>query len=260
MEENTNNCTESPRKWWFKCLKKMMKIRYKKPEFIYLGEEITHGGVILSNHEGTDAPMSFEIYSKKPVRFWGTYQMNSGLKKMYSYQTKVYYHEKKGWNLFGARMFCLLASPLTNLFYKGLNLISTYPDGRFKNTIKESIDAIEKGENIVIFPEKSDNGYQAELEGFYGGFVLFAEVCKKKGIDLPIYASYFNKESKTYLIDKPIMYSTLSANGATREEIAKALCDRCNELGKMTYDMIAKSEEKKEAEEEEEPIEIIVEE
>ena len=159
--------------------------------------------------------------------------MNSGLIKMYKYQTKVYYHEKKHWNLFGARMFCLLASPLTNIFYKGLNLISTYPDARFTKTIKESINAIRNGENIVIFPEKSTNGYQATLDGFYAGFVLFAEVCKRGGIDLPVFVSYFNKEKKIYLIDKPVKYSELCKNGETRELIAQKLCDRCNELGRM---------------------------
>lgn len=239
MEEKK---VKSKRKWWFSGLKQIMKIRYKKPKFIYLGKEITNGGVILSNHEGTDAPMSLEIYSGKPIRFWGTYQMNSGLIKMYKYQTKVYYHEKKHWNLFGARMFCLIATPLTNLFYRGLNLISTYPDGRFKTTIKESIEAVKNGENIVIFPEKSDTGYQATMEGFYGGFVLFCEVCKKQGIDLPIYPSYFNKESRTYLIGAPIYFSELSQNNESREEIAKTLCNYCNELGKKTYEMIDDNE------------------
>ena len=235
LEEQTKKTkVKSRRKWWFRCLKNIMKIRYKKPTFVYLGEEISSGGVILSNHEGTDAPMSFEIYGKKPIRFWGSYQMNSGLIKMYKYQTKVYYHEKKHWNLFAARMFCLIASPLTNLFYKGLNLISTYPDARFTKTIKESIQTIRNGENIVIFPEKSPNGYQAELEGFYGGFVLFAEVCKRGGIDLPIFVSYFNKKKKLYIIDKPVFYSELTANNETREMVAQKLCDRCNELGKMT--------------------------
>ncbi|MBE5738492.1 MAG: hypothetical protein E7354_02050 [Clostridiales bacterium] len=238
MEKTKDKQVISKRKWWFRCLKKMMKVRYKKPEFKYLGEEISTGGLIISNHEGTDAPMSFEIYSGKPVRFWGAYQMNSGLVKMYKYQSKVYFHEKKHWSLFGARMFCLIASPLTNLFYKGLNLISTYPDGRFKTTIKESLEAIKNGENIVVFPEKSDNGYQVTLDGFYGGFVLFAEMCKKNGIDLPIYVSYFNKQSKVYLVDAPILYSTLAKDYATREEITKKLCDRCNELGQMTYKMM----------------------
>ncbi len=235
MKNTNEKNTITKRKWWFRVLKKIMKIRYKKPNFVYLGEEITSGGVILSNHEGTDAPMSFEIYSGKPVRFWGTYQMNSGLVKMYKYQSKVYFHEKKHWNLFGARMFCLIASPLTNIFYKGLQLISTYPDGRFKTTINESIASIKNGENIVIFPEKSDNGYEATLKGFYGGFVLLAEICKKQGIDLPIYIAYFNKENRTYLIDKPILYSELSKQYGSREELCQAVCNRCNELGTMTY-------------------------
>ena len=140
--ENTKEkqIPKKKRKWWFKVLKKIMKIRYKKPTFVYLGEEVSTGSIILSNHEGTDAPMSLEIYTKMPIRMWGAHEMNSGLIKMYKYQTRVYYHEKKHWNLHLARLFCLIASPLTNLFYKGLNLISTYKDARFRKTLKEFTD------------------------------------------------------------------------------------------------------------------------
>ncbi len=220
------------RKWWFELLKKMMKGRYKKPTFIYLGEEIINSSIILSNHEGTDAPMALEIYLPKPVRMWGAHEMNSGLIKMYKYQSRVYYHEKKHWNLHLARLFCLIASPLTNLFYKGLNLISTYKDARFIKTIRESISALKDGDNIVIFPENSENGYLAELEGFYAGFVLLCEQCKKEGVDVPIFVSYFKKEENVYIVDKPILYSKISKD-KSREQIAKDLCLRCNELGKL---------------------------
>lgn len=132
------------RKLWYRCLKKLMKCRYKKPEFIYLGETVGKGGIIVSNHDGTDSPMSLEIYLDVPLRFWGAHEMNSGLIKMYKYQTRVFYHEKKHWNLHLARLFCLLATPLTNLFYKGLNLISTYRDARFIKTINESIETLKK--------------------------------------------------------------------------------------------------------------------
>ncbi len=223
------------RKWWFRLLKKLMKVRYKQPRFVYLGEEIGNGGIILSNHEGTDAPMSLEIYCDKPLRMWGAHEMNSGLIKMYKYQTRVYYHEKKHWNLHLARLFCLIASPLTNLFYKGLNLISTYRDGRFLKTLRESVEAIKQGDNIVIYPEVSDKGYLAELEGFYHGFTALAELCLRKGIDVPIYVSYFKKNELVYVIDAPVRYSKLCKNGESREEIAKRLLDRCNELGKMTF-------------------------
>ena len=66
---------------------------------------------------------------------------------------------------------------------------------------------------------------------------------------LPIYVSYFRQSDKTYIFDAPIRYSELSAKYKTREQIAKYLCDRCNELGKMQFDQNGKpivSQEKKE--------------
>ena len=228
-----NNFQE--RKWWFNLMKKLMLGRYKQPKFIYLGEKIEKSSIILSNHEGTDAPMSLEIYFDKPIRMWGAHEMNSGVVKMYKYQSEVYYHEKKHWNIHLARLFCLIASPITNLFYKGLNLISTYKDMRFKNTIRESIEALKNGENIVIFPEDSRKGYLEELEGFFGGFAVLGEICKKQGMDLPIFVTYFRKKDLSYIIDKPVLFSELSKDGANRKEIAQKLVARCNELGQMEF-------------------------
>lgn len=231
-----NKNTLGKRVWYFRILKWIMRIRYKEPVFRYLGEEMTNGGVLLSNHEGTDAPLSLEIYSGKPIRMWGASEMNSGLVAMYRYQSRVYYHEKKHWNLWLARLFCLIASPLTWIYYSGLNLISTYHDIRFRSTIRDSIEAIEAGENIVIYPEISENGYLAELEGFHPGFALLVERLHKKGIDAPIFVSYFRKSDLTYIIDKPVYCSELLALGLSREELAARLCERCNELGKMEFD------------------------
>ena len=133
-------------------------------------------------------------------------------------------------------MFCLLASPLTNLFYKGLNLISTYPDARLKNTLKESLSAIQNGDNVIIFPEKSTEGYKEILDGFHAGFVLFAEYAQKNGIDLPVFVSYFNKKKRIYVVDGPVLFSTLKEKYETKEKIAEYLCNRCNELGQMSKD------------------------
>lgn len=225
------------RKWYFRLLKNITKCKYKQPTFVFLGDKFEKSSIVLSNHEGTDAPMAMEIYYDAPLRMWGAYQMNSGLVQMYKYQTKVYYHEKKGWNLHLARLFCLLASPLTNLFYSGLDLISTYRDGRFRITLRESIEALKEGDNIVIYPEDSRNGYLPELEGFFEGFAALAELCERKGVDAPIYVTYYKKKERIYVIDKPIYYRDLQAQGMSRAEIVQLLLNRCNELGKMTFDI-----------------------
>ncbi len=224
------------RKAWYRGFKKLTKCRYKKPDFIFLGEKVTTNAIILSNHEGTDSPMSLELYAQFPIRHWGASEMNSGLIKMYKYQSRVYYHEKKHWNLHLARLFCLIASPLTNLFYKGLNLISTYRDVRFIKTIKESKKAILGGENIVIYPEISDGGYQKELKGFHEGFVFLAEKMLSEGVDVDIYTAYFKKKEKQFIFDKPIKYSELKNMASSRSEIAKILVDNCNRLGEFTFD------------------------
>lgn len=233
MAKDKNNKFKQDRKLWCRGLKNILKFRYKEPIFIYLGDKPNQNGIILSNHVGTDAPMSLEIYADFPIRMWGTHEMNSGLIKMYKYQSRVYYHEKKGWNLHLARLFCLLASPLTNLFYKGLKLISTYKDQRLRKTIKESITALNNGENIVIFPEVSDEGYQDILKGFYKGFALLSEICLKHGNDPLIYTSYFKLKDKVYIFDKPILFSELKKIAPTKEKMGKYLVDRCNKLGQM---------------------------
>ena len=222
------------RKAWFKAYAGLLKATKKKSHFVYLGEEFRPGSLILSNHVGTAGPLSFELFLDKPTRFWGAHEMNSTLGSMYKYQSEVFYHQKRGWNLFGARLFCLLASPLTWLFYRGLNLISTYKDMRLSHTLRESLETLQEGTSIVIFPEVSDKGYLDVLEDFHGGFALLLAFCKRHGLDVPIYVTYYNKENQAHVVDRPILYSELLKTYQTREEQCAYLCARCNLMGEIS--------------------------
>lgn len=228
------------RSWWFRGFKACMKLVIKPPKFVYLGEKIKDGSIILSNHVGTKAPLAMELYLNQPLRIWGAYQMNGNVFSVYKYQTKTYYIEKKHWNPFLAYTFCLLASPLTWIFYRGLNLIPTYKDHRFRRTLAESVETIKHNQSVLLFPEDSTKGYLDELEGFYAGFVVLAKTLYKQGIDVPIVVSYYKKEAKEYIIDNPVLYSELLNKYETQEEIAKQLCERTNELFKIN----AKSDDK----------------
>lgn len=217
-------------------LKPLMLGRYKRPDFVFIGGQpiSDDGAIILSNHAGTDGPLSLEFHLGRDVAFWGASEMTSGLIPMYRYQSRIYYHEKKHWNLFLARIFCLLASPLTNIFYSGLDMIPTYHDARFVKTLRDSIRRLSNKENIVIFPEDSSKGYLDQLESFHGGFAALLQMCDRRGVDVPVYVSYFRKSDMKYIFDKPVMLSELVANGSSKEQIARRLCERCNALGRMS--------------------------
>ena len=52
MSDSENKVNTGKRKWYFKALKQVMKIKYKEPTFIYLdgNEKLKEGSIILSNH------------------------------------------------------------------------------------------------------------------------------------------------------------------------------------------------------------------
>lgn len=217
---------------WFRALKGILKIHFKRPKFIYTGGKPTNGSIILSNHEGASAPMMLEIYADFPIRMWGTYEMNSGIRSVYKYLSRIYFHEKKHFNIHLSKFIALLACPFVNLFYKGLRLISTYRDTRLYNTISESVRAVKDNrENIVIFPENSDKGYFKHLKSFFAGFVVLAQQLFKNGIDVPVYVAYYKTETREYVFDSPVLFSELKAAYGGKTEIANHLLERCNAIG-----------------------------
>lgn len=224
---------EYARKKWFLALQKVIKFFIKKPRYVYLGGKPGPGSIILSNHESATVPLTLEMYGKMPIRFWGAHDMNEGFRAVYKYQTVTYYHGKKHWPLWCARLFCLLASPLTMIFYRGLDLIPTYPDMRFKNTLSRSIAALEKQNSLVVFPEDSSDGYLKELKGFLPGAIMLLEQCKRHNMNRQVYVAYYQKDRHVHVFDRPIRVDALLDKGLSRKALAAELCARCNELGKM---------------------------
>jgi hypothetical protein len=161
------------------------------------------------------------------------YEMNGSLITVYKYLSKIYFHQKKHWPLWLSRIFCVIAAPVMKGFYKGLEVISTYKDVRLKSTITKSIEISDKGHNIIIFPEDSSSGYFDKMKKFFTGYLFLAKQYYKKGNDIPIFVSYYCKEKRKIVIDQPIKYSELSIKyeGASPEEIAKKMLERCNQLG-----------------------------
>ena len=233
IEYNASTPVEYTRKRWFLCVKSILKLFIKKPEFIFLGKPTSPGCIVLSNHEAASVPLALELYGNLPIRFWGTHEMREGFTSGYRYMTRIYYHQKKHWNLWLARLFCLIATPLTKLFYAGLDLIPTYSDIRLKKTLKLSVNALKKGHTLVIFPEDSNQGYLKELTQFHQGAVTFLKYCHRCNLDVPVYVAYYNRDKKQYIFDKPTSVDRLLGLGLSRAELAEMLCTRCNELGKM---------------------------
>lgn len=224
------NYNDSNRARWFRRFKGFLRIFVRKPKYVFLGSHPENSSIIMLNHVGASSPVLTELYFEPRIRFWGTYEMTEGLKSARKYLTTTYLHDKKHMPKIIAKILGTIISPFVNIFYKGLKLIPTYKDMRFAKTYRLTVEALDKGEKLVIFPEDSHDGYHDHLTHFYSGGIYIAEKYLPKK-DLTIYVGYYIKKLRTFIFDKGYKYTELKEKYQDNDSISEFLCERCNELG-----------------------------
>lgn len=222
------------RRPFFRFFKWATRIFVKKPKIINMNETLENGSIFLCNHVGASAPFMLEYYFPRDFHFWGTYEMTMGFKERWRYMAYKEFPNMRHNNKFMSVVKASAVAPFSGMFYKGLQLIPTYPDGRLKKTIETSMDYLSKGSNIIIFPEDISHGYFDVLKSYFSGFWLLAkQYYLKFKKDIKIYNMYFKKKCKTLIIDKAISVKELLSKNLSRHQIAEKFKDRANELGSM---------------------------
>lgn len=200
--------TPKKRGKFFTFFKGLLRIFTRKPKIINLNDKIEDRAIYLSNHSGSSGPFTLEMFFPKYFVPWGTYEMCGGYRDRWKYLYHVYLRQKKKVPAFFAFIAATVAACFTGMFYKGLQLVATYPDNRMLSTLRYTHRLLDEGRGILIFPENSSDGYKAVLEEFFAGFVLLAKTYfKHRGVDLPVYTVYWDK--------KPTRWSSTSPSIAT---------------------------------------------
>ena len=218
--------------FYFKFCRVITKILWPRPKFKYIEADglIDKPFIMIVNHVGSKVPTRIENYFPIPVYMWGTHEMTEGIKAVRHYLVYTYYHQKKHMPLFWAKIIGTIFSPFPNGFYHGMRLIPTYTDSRLLKTFKETEKVMADGYPLVVYPEDSSDGYKDQIEKVFNGFLLYCQIQYRKGIDLPIYVSYFQNKKRRFVINKPHYYSELVKQYENHDQIADALRLEMNSL------------------------------
>lgn len=223
--------TPKKRGKFFTFFKGFLRIFTRKPKIINLNDKIEDRAIYLSNHSGSSGPFTLEMFFPKYFVPWGTYEMCGGYRDRWKYLYHVYLRQKKKVPAFFAFIAATVAACFTGMFYRGLQLVATYPDNRMLSTLRYTHRLLDEGRGILIFPENSSDGYKAVLEEFFAGFVLLAKTYfKHSGVDLPVYTVYWDKKANTMVIDKPEYCNALLKSGKTAKQVAEFFKDKANAL------------------------------
>ena len=213
----------------FKCI---MRRIFKRPLIINLAGEIDKKAIVVSNHSAKSGPPALDLYYPAKTYKWGAHEMLEGYKERKAYLRDILYikklHMKPGFKVSFKASILAVLNPLV---YKGMHMMPTYPDGRLKTTINNSIKVLESGLSVMVFPENSNDGYKEVLTEFFPGFVMLGlSYFRKTGEDLPVYPVYYSIPKRIMVIGKPMYMQEMVKEGLDRYQIADRYKDAVNKL------------------------------
>ena len=213
---------------FFNFVKKILRI-FIKAEVVSHCEQIPEKSIIVTNHSAKMGPMVYELYYPRYHATWGAHPMLGNYKSRFLYLRDVLYIQKLGKKKLPATLKALFEACFSIFFYKGMKIMPTYTDMRFLYTVRNSMEVLDMGASVMIFPEDSAEGYFDELKGAFPGFVMLAEqYFNKTGEDVPIVTAYYHKPSKKIIINPPKSVQKLKAEGMSRNEIAEFFKEEIN--------------------------------
>ncbi len=197
----------------------------------FLGDKFPKKCIIVSNHNNKKGPVVYEF--SLPVRHatWGAYPMLGSYSMRFHYLRDIFYMQKNGVKKFKATLRAGFESIFSIFAYKGIKVIPSYPDARFRKTLQYSIECLDNDLAVSVYPEDSDNGYFDEMTHFFSGFVMLADMYfKKTGEDLPVFPVYYGRKKKKIVVGKPLYVQEFVKQGKSREEIAEVFRLEVNKL------------------------------
>lgn len=177
--------------------------------------------VFLGNHAEIYGPISCALYFPVPIRFWTISMMMGNRKDVRDYLYENTFRHKTFLPVFVRKALARLFGFLSTEVMGQLESIPVYRDSpiKLRQTLRMSIEALESGDNLMIFPENPDGKYQKGGIGEISpGFLMLAEAYwKKTGKKMRMMPVYANRENKTISFGQAILYNP--ENGFGKEQV-----------------------------------------
>ena len=204
-------------------------VKVKSVEFE--GERFPDVCIILSNHNNKKGPVVYEMNLPIHHITWGAHQMLGSYKDRFLYLRDVFYMQKNGVKKFKATLRAGFEAIFSVYFYRGIKVLPTYPDARFRKTLRYSLQVLESGAAVSLYPEDSNEGYFDEMTHFHSGFVVLSQTYfKKTGVDLPVFPMYYGRKKNKIVVGKPFYVQELLSQGYDRDGVAEFFKDEVNRL------------------------------
>ena len=166
--------------------------------------------VFVANHEKNYGPGVMQLYFPRLFRPWVIFNMlEPGVCKAYVQET--FFEERLGWPAWLSGFAAKAIEPLLLKAMAYTRPVPVYREDpqRISATFRASLDALQQGENLLVFPENPyDRAYSANIQEFYPGFLYLAKLYRRKtGRGLLFCPVSINPAQESVRVGKPVRFN-----------------------------------------------------
>jgi len=197
--------------------------RHRMVNLDHIRQDSENPLVFLGNHAEIYGPIASALCFPVPVRFWVISHMMGRSRDVRAYLYENTFSKKTFLPVFVRRLLARLMGWLSVNVMCGLNAIPVYRDSpmKLRMTLRKSVEALENGDNLMIFPEHPDGKYvKGSVSELSPGFLMLAEAWwKRSGKKLRIMPVFANREKRTFTFGDEITYEPENGYAAEQERI-----------------------------------------
>lgn len=216
---------------FFRFLKRSTKIlnilQYKTPP----ASDFTEPAVYVCRHSDNMGPILTMANLPIAVRPWAYYvwcDEQECRRQCVDYTFTVRYGWSRRKAEFAAR---LISKPFSGLI-RSAGAIPVYRNSlRIRETFRESVDALKRGESILIFPDVDYTSQEGETGLLYEGFLMLEKLYyKETGKHLPFVPIHISRKQRKLMIARPILFGNDASFKEEKIRVIQQMQDVLNDL------------------------------
>ena len=189
----------------YRIIKGLVKFFYPEIEVIGSEKLPDEPVIVVGNHAQLNGPIACELYFPGSRYIWCAGQMMH-LKEVPSYAFQDFWSKKPKWIRWFYRLLSYLIAPFSVCVFNNAYTVPVYRDARLMTTFRISIEKLQQGSSLIIFPEH-DEPHNNIICDFQDKFIDLARLYyKKTGKEVCFVPLYLAPELKQMHIGEPIRF------------------------------------------------------
>lgn len=215
----------------FKLIKFLLRLFYGKVEIQGMENLPETDAVLVANHCQMNGPITGELFLPDSCYIWCAGQMMKW-KEVPSYAFTDFWSQKPRWTHPFYKLLSYLITPLAVCIFNNARTIPVYRDTRIITTFQKTVKYLEKGANILIFPEKDEKGNNI-LYKFQENFIDVAKLYyKRTGRKLTFVPMYIAPKMRKAYIGEGIVFDPEAPIAEERTHIAGYCFQRITQIAR----------------------------